>query len=362
MNQTKDIFLGYRQLTFGFDQLDEKDGEKLLLFIGKKINNCEAVTMGDVVGCFSEQPYAWSLRRILLLVENLLLDIKIQFLRDGLKLTPENMRSYLSDPDQFENIEIVKPEIVDKGTLTEAQRICGKLFAGHCDKDQNSQCRFIRKRFRNWKNSLNSFKRLADTGRYPGKNEIKSILALIEEFQAHYDPKAFIEFFIQKKDSLHNAFDQMAVLKSFYTDDIHVWNNLMEAVDAFKKDRQILEKDRQAKKALQQLIDLSESPEPYKRMVKIPELLSTVTPLHKKIIQERTDSRRIAVINDLKKKIEHIKSILNEKQANRDLRNRTLLPFQSLMRKISNAKHITLIDQFYDDASDAFDMALMMLE
>ncbi len=46
----------------------------------------------------------------------------------------------------------------------------------------------------------------------------------------------------------------------------------------------------------------------------------------------------------------------------RDLRNRALLPFQSLTRKISNAPHILLINQLADDASNEIDRTLPVLE
>ena len=252
--------------------------------------------------------------------------------------------------------------MVGPADLKTAQQLGNKLFGPIDVQGQNNLCRFIRKHLRIWEIELETYRKFADTGNYPGKHIIDTLLLLIEKHLSTHDPAEFIKAFIEQKDSLLEASVQFARLSNFYNYRIYIWNSLLEAVEMFGPDQETLKKDPDAKNALQRLYEIMTSPEPYDEIGEISGLIASVKAVHDVIVEQKTDAARSAAIDELEKKIKQITFVLDYKNASSDLRNKALLPLQTLRRNIQESSSIPFIQQYLQNAVDEFELALNLLD
>jgi len=380
-----DINLGFQQQTFDFDQSHGRDLKKVLTFIDCWIADNDHVTLDQVASHFAMQPDKWSPTYIPELLNTLFTDDKIHFIIEGKKIFPESVKTnfskadpsklrfqqtreifsvvktHLSDPAQWEYVEIIKPEKVKESDLIRAQHLGGKLFGTVGGASQNSLCRYLRKHLRMWKNDLEMFRKVAGKGPYPGTNEIQDGLALTGKLLNVHDPCEFIRTFINNEDRLSDATCQFAILEKFYKTQVYIWDALLKAVEDFKPNRTDLEENPDVKKALDALGTILTDPKPYSMIKEIRDLISIVKPVNDLIVEKQIASAKALAFEKMEKKIVKIVKVLDEKNANSDMRNKALFPLQSIKRKINAAASIQGIAGYLDKAIAEFDDAMDML-
>ena len=379
MNVIKNINMGYPQQTFDFDQSHTRDLKKILLFVDVWIADNDRAMLDQLVNHFSIQPDKWSETYILELLNNLFQDDKIHFIIYGKKILPENakthfsgndpsklpflqvrevfsvVRIHLSDPAQWQYVEIIKPEKVEEPDLLRVQHLGGKLFGDVGEVSQNGLCRYLRRHLRMWKNDLEMFQKVAGGGQYPGTNEIRKGLTLTRKLLNVHEPCEFIETFINNEDRLCDAGYHIAILEHFYKNQIYIWDALIKAVENFEPNRTVLEKDPDVKKTLEALCKIATDPKPYRMIKKVWDLISIVKPANDLIVEKQMISAKTLAVEKIEKMIDTIVKILDKKKANSDIRNKALFPLQTIKKKINMASSIQSIADFLDEATAQFD-------
>ena len=375
----KKINMGFSQQTFDFDRSREQNLKKVLTFIDSTIAGNDQVMLDQVVNHFSMQSDKWSKTLTQNLVNDLFKDDKIHFIIDGRKFLPEDIKTLLSEPvrsqsrfkqiretysiikthfsepDKWKNVEIIKPEVVEESVLLRAQHLGKKLFKYVVPMNQNRLCRNLRRHLRIWKSDLEEFQKVAGTGDYPGTNKIQKGLDLLDKLLSVHDPCKFIETFLNNEDRLCDAYSHFAILENFYKNQIHRWNALVEAVEDFKPNRMILEKDPDVEKALETLCNILKNPKPYSMIKEIIPLISVVKAANDPIVKKQIISAKALAIERIDKKIYKLVKILDEKNANGDTRNKALLPLQTSKKKIDMALSFQSITDYLEYAIDQFD-------
>ena len=82
--------------------------------------------------------------------------------------------------------------------------------------------------------SPTGFKPLADTGDYPGQEEITKALNVIKPLLASSESYKFIDQFNQRKNDLLDLSDNFHSLEQFYDNQRPVWEKLRSAYNRFK--------------------------------------------------------------------------------------------------------------------------------
>jgi len=375
----------FSQQTFDFDQSHERNLKKVLTFIDSRIADNNRLMLDQVVSHFSMQSDKWTKPLIRNLTNDLFKDDKIHFIIDGKKILSENIKAFLSESAQSQSIflqigetlsilkthlsntaqwkyiEIIKPEVVEESVLLRAKHLGKKLFKDVGPASQNSLCRNLRRHLRIWKSNLEEFRRVAGTGNYPGINEIQNVLDLSNKLLNVHEPCKFIETFLNNEDRLCDASSCFATLKNFYKNQIHVWNNLIKAVESFEPNRMLLEKEPDVKKALETLSKILKEPEPYSMIEKISGLISIVKTANDPVVEVQIASAKALAIEKIEKKIDKVVKVLDGKKANSDIRNKALFPLQTSKKKINMASSIQSIADYLDDTTDQFDSAMDIL-
>jgi DNA repair ATPase RecN len=119
-------------------------------------------------------------------------------------------------------------------------------------------------------------------------------------------------------------------LSDFYKNQIKTWEALRKAVDRFKPNQTALDKDEDASKALRRMNEILATPSPYKMLKEVSGLISRVEAVNDTMVEETRES----AVEEVDRKIAGVVSLLDEKYANDDLRNKALFPLQKIKKKI----------------------------
>lgn len=358
----KTTALRHKQLKFDFDQSDARNTKEILTHIDALIADNGHIILKDVLAKFAGKPYAWPEKRILQYIFDLFGDFKIRFLFNGEKIGPDDLKDLLNNASLWSNIEITKPEVVDKTNLIKAGHLGEKLFGSAGPEEQNDLCLYLRRNLRSWERDLNSFSQLANIRKYPGKNEIDNYLDLLLRLLSIHDPNEFILNVISRKHDLLIAYKNLKTLSDFYNNRIQIWDFMLKAIEEFKPNLTHLEKYPEIKSALARLELIINNPSPYNLIEDISDLVSTVKAANDDIVEKKTASFRTQATEDVVNKIAQILSILNRQNAGADLRNKSLFKLQKTKKLIDKSKNIQDISYYLDETMHEFDIALDLIE
>jgi len=350
--------LPLRQLKFGFDQQDKQHAAEVLARIDGYIANAQKVVVSDLMvdfGCGSKN---WSKERISMLLSELIHDDKIEFEFENIKIGKKEALRLLLKPSQCEAVGIVHAQIVADEDLIAARKLVKLLLGTEAPPKQNELCRILRKHLNGWKNDLEKFKRLADTGKFPGNSTIDAVRKPTERLLALHEPYRFIDAINRERQQLLNVSKIFIVLKEFYTVRIHVWYALVEALDAFRSNLSILQKDPRSETALQELCRIFHADEPFGLLDNVFELIATVKTVNDEIVLEQTTAARDAAHEKIEKMIQCVRCALDNTNAQRELRNRALYPLQGIKKGLGRANSLTSIEDLLNHAQDKLDLSL----
>src|SRR5690606_38131125 len=142
-------------------------------------------------------------------------------------------------------------------------------------------------KLRAWETCLNQYKPLAETGKYPGREEVGEGLTLIKALLACDESYKFIERFNERKDDLLDLSDHYHDLEHFYEHQRPTWDKLRTACDRFQLNRLELERDEKAGPALKRMQEILAAPSPYGLVKDAENLIATVDAVNKGLISAR---------------------------------------------------------------------------
>ncbi|HJX70414.1 MAG TPA: hypothetical protein VJ346_00625, partial [Bacteroidales bacterium] len=157
--------------------------------------------------------------------------------------------------------------------------------------------------------------------------------------------------FNEKSNELKDAFDDLSELKDFYSNQKQTWELLRNNLTIFKVNQTALEKDPGAKKALNRMIEIFNTPHPYGMLKDVNTLISTVQNVNDTMVKKHRES---AVI-EIDTKIKSLAALLDQHDADKDLRNKMLLPLQDIKKQIQTESSIPQIAFFVKDAQETFE-------
>ena len=205
---------------------------------------------------------------------------------------------------------------------------------------------------------FNGYKPLADTGAYPGGDEITQGLALIYPLLADTESKTFIERFNALKHDLLDVADQYHDLTHFYDHQRPIWERLRKAHDACQLNRLELEQDAQAGPALTRMQDIWSARRPYGLIKEADALINAVQAVNSSLLTDR----RAQVIAKIDGHIAALKQDMVTAQGDASLRAACLKPFDALREHVQKQDSLAHITQAEAEAVKEFDVAVKRIE
>ncbi len=353
----KSVDLGSRQLSLDFEPSGEKDKAAILGCVEGPEADGRPIPIDDLIMRLTDKPYGLDARRAAQLLLELVADYKLVVEKNGERLRPPDAKKVLASSSRWKNTVIAPGEVASPDELKEAAALCRDIFDPVVNGGQDEFNRFLRKRLRRWKNDLSSFRRTADRGVWPGRQEIETGLALIHLLLAVEDPRAFIRTVVENKSELTRVGGDVDVLTDFYKNKRELWNTLLKALEEFEPNREELEKNPDAGKALGELRGISEASDPYDRLGDVEALIAAAAEKNREIAANKLDAARETAMESLENRIAALSRLLEERKVAPNQKNRALFRLQKIKKKLLALDDARQVESCLDDVEEAYDLA-----
>jgi hypothetical protein len=352
----KDIKLGLRQLTFGFEKNVLKEQDLIMSCIKKQTEKNGHVILDEFVQ-YVKELHDLSEFEILQYIFWFAQDLKIHLRIDGKNLEPHKVKKVLLKSTE-QSVKIITNKSVDDSVFQDVksfhQKLSGEKSLDDYD-DQYDFARLLAKEIRDWESCLKSYRYTAQKPYFPGKKEIDDGLYFIKTISAKLDSFSLINAFYNNKEQILKLVDDVKTISGFYTKHIDIWETLIQSVEEFSENLPELKKDSGIAAGFDRLTQILSSSRPYDMIMEVGELLKNVKAYNDKIEENKTKQCRIAALSKVDNMIERMKVHLDAHKTGQDLRNKSLYSLRIINKSISKAKNIKRIDIYINEAEDKFD-------
>ena len=332
--------------------------EDLRSYLQLCASKSQQVVLHDLLEKRSLRPYGWPEDEVLLLLARLIVLGEISLMMDSTLLPIDKVYEAIATPAKRRKIVIRKRETSDPRAIHNARSLGKDLFAEMGPEGEDGLTNFLQSKLKAWQSALHGYKQLADTGNYPGGDEITQGLSLINPLIADKDSKKFIERFNSLKKELQDLADQFRDLEHFYVHQKSTWEKLRKSHTAFQLNRLELEKDAKAGPALRRMHDILAARSPYGLVKEADALITTVSAVNSSLLTTR---RAEAIV-----KIDAHIAVLNKDIAtalgDADLRTTCLKPLEALREQIQREQSLAHITQAEAEGVKDFDTAVSRIE
>jgi hypothetical protein len=283
---------------------------------------------------------------------------EISLIMDATVLPLDKVYEAITTPAKRRKIIIRKRETADPKAIQNARSLGKALFAEMGPDGEDGLMAFLQNKLRDWQRALQNYQPLADTGHYPGQDDITQGLTLIGPLLADQESRKFIERFTTLKNELLDLGDHYHDLAYFYDHQKPTWEKLRKAHAAFQLNRLELEKDRQAGPALKRMQDILTAPSPYGLIKETDTLINAVDGINAALLAER----RAQALAHIDAHLATLNQDIATAQGGAELRSACLKPLEALKEQVQKEDSIAYITQAEGEAIKAFDAAIGMIE
>jgi hypothetical protein len=307
---------------------------------------------------YSLRPYGWPEEDFLILVARLLVRGDISLMMDGALIPLDKVYEAVTTPNKRRKITVLKRHTSDPKAIQDARALGKELFSEMGPDGEDALFAFLQGKLRGWQTNLNSFKPLADTGGYPGKDEVNEGLAFCRKLLALDESNKFIGQFNGLEDDLLEYADQFQELEQFYEHQRPTWEKLRKACDRFQSNRVELERNAQAGPALKRMLDILVAPSPYGLIKEAEGLIGTVGTVNTALVAER----RTQMVEKIDAHLAALTRDIQVAGADDGIRASCLKPLQGLRQRVGAQESLAHIAQAEAEALLEFDAAVRRLE
>jgi hypothetical protein len=317
------------------------------------------VLLSEVVDRFAGIPWGWKPEwETVLLIARLFMAGEIKLVMEGADLDPAAAADPLTKTARFKQVSILKRKTADASALKRARELYKDLFQKLGRDEEDSLVADFRARLTDWQSSLKSFALTAATLHHPGRADIDAALTRLGAQLGIRDSYAFIEALLAARDDWLDAAEDIQDLVNFYTSQINAWRKLLDGLRGFADNAEALKKDAAAFKALAELTQIRDNPQPYKRVREIEPLLASLSAVNETLAQ----AKREKALLSLDAKLAEVQQQLTAHSAAPELCNKALSPLQSLKLRVASQTSIPQILFLQGQGGEAMDDAVSLIE
>ena len=318
----------------------------------------QKIYLNELAERFTKRPYGWPDWEVVLLVARLFMAGEALLKVDGGAILPREAIDYLTKSVKWKQVALLKRKATGIEDLKKARRLGQDVFGQIGPETEEGLFKFLVQQLSAWEQSLRKYEPLAQTGRYPGKKLIDDATQKICRLTAIHDSYEYFQAFNKAADDLHDLAEDVHLLQDFYGKQRSTWERLQTQFTAFKVNRDDLDKDPAAQKALVRMGEILAAPSPYGMLQETDKLIEAVQSVNDRLIGEK----RSYVLDRVEQGISHIHEVLEEYKAAAELSNQSLLPLQTIKKKIQSETSIPGIFYQEKQVSDAVEEAIARIE
>jgi len=329
-------------------------------YISLRASGSDRILLSDIVERFSKRPYGWPEAETILIVGRLAAAGRISFQMGGGTLPVKESFESLQNSRRRREISIIKKRQTDEAILKQARNLTQDLFSSMGPAPEKELFEFYSQHFEKWLSNLKSYKSKTDVGRFPGKQTIEKSSLILERLLNNNDSFDFFKQVVDNKNDYLDLEEDYRDIHEFFSNQIHTWQQLQQALRHFDKNRQSLDKNSEAKNALAELQSIESADSPYGLLHKVASLVDVVENVNTQLLSEK-QTTALGRIDD---KIKQLETEINKSGvATAELSNRLLRPLQLLKAELETETSISGIYMIQTETVDErFDDGLYELE
>jgi hypothetical protein len=302
---------------------------------------------------FARRPYGWSEWETVLLVIRLVRAGELSLKLNQTVLPIEKIYEQLNPPSRWRTIEVERRKAIGSAELQQARNLTRDIFGKLPPEDEDRLYAAIKGHLESWQQEFRQWSTLSNTG-YPGKSLADEGLALCDKLLSAPDSFTAIQQFTSHKDDLLDTADNHQELSHFFTNQKPVWDKLIKALREFEPNRPELEKDNDAKIALQRLEAIRTAPSPFGLLHEVEALVTKIDQVNSAAVAKT----RTHVLGHIDNQIARVSTDLDATKADADTRNRCLLKLQNLRQQAEAQTSLAHLYQLSTGSTDAADDAV----
>ena len=350
--------ISQRKLALGGEEGNPLALAELREFLQLKASNSRVI-LDEVVNRFTGIPWGWKPEwEVVLLIARLFMAGEIKLMMDSADLEPRAAVEPLTKSARFKQVSLLKRKVADAETLKRARKLHQDLFSNLPPEDQDGLVASMRSRLAGWQSELKGFAPLAASKHHPGLAVIDGATTLIGKQLAIADSFEFVEALVKGRDAWLDLADDAHDVTSFYKTQRPTWQRLLDALERYADNRDALERDIKAAVALGTLESIRDNPTPWSVVSQIEPLIATVDAINEALAQGKREHALLSI----DAKIAEVEQALDAAHADAPLRNRALLKLQEFKTKLAGLTSIPKIFYLQDQAGDALDIAMGMID
>jgi hypothetical protein len=347
------------QLLFQTGENNPEALEELRSYLQLSSMKSQQVVLHDMLEKrYSLRPYGWPDDEVLLLLARLFVLSEINLMMDSTLLSIDKVYEAITTPAKRRKVVIRKRETSDPKSIHDARSLGKDLFAEMGPDGENGLTNFLQVKLRGWQALLHGYKQLADTGNYPGEDEIAQGLTLIGPLITDKESRKFVERFNTLKRDLLDLADRFHDIEYFYEHQKPTWEKLRKAHAAFQLNRLELEKDTKAGPAVKRMQEILSAKIPYGYIKEADGLINAVNAVNSSLLT----GRRTQAIHKIDAHIMTLSKDIAAAQGDASLRVACLTPLEALREQVRMEESLAHITQAEGEAVKEFDAAVGRIE
>lgn len=178
------------------------------------------VMLDDLVEKFTRKPYGWPDWEVVLLIARLVMAGEITLKAEGAATTPKQAIDYLTKSVKWKQVSILKRKTTSATDLSKARKLGQEIFSNIGPDSEDGLFHFLRDQLTGWQQSLEGYRSLASTGKYPGGKGAAEGLTLSRKLIDIADTYEFFIAFNDGEEDLRDLSDDVLQLKDFLRNNV----------------------------------------------------------------------------------------------------------------------------------------------
>lgn len=264
-------------------------------YLEMQANRKLPTTMADVQSRYQAVPYGWQEIDIAYVVARLINDQKVTIKYAGTTVQPTNPKliDMLRKKSETGKTSIMKRMVVSAQKIRAVRDILRDYFDEmDVPEDEDGLVLHIVEKFTAEKAHYESLLARYGSHKYPDKLTVAASIEAMKDILAQQkDNQALIEYVIKKEDDLFDLKEKMQKVESFFKTQAALFDEAVKYEDALRADCEHIEKDEEAKQALDTIRLITLIPNSgsfnYSRIPELNSLMATVHTKHDAMLEKK---------------------------------------------------------------------------
>lgn len=343
--------IGQQTLNLSLPEYNPKATDEVREYIDLCTKTSKQIVVHDMITKrFSGRPYGWPDWEAMLILARLIVAGEIQFVMHSDILETKRVFEQISKTSNWRKITIKQRKTVDSQLLEQTRKLGQDLFGQMGPDNEDGLFSFFRERFSQWQGKLKEYKTLADTGNYPGANEMAEGLRHISVLLNDKESFRFINRLKELKNTLLDFAEDFHDIDTFYKTQRPVWEKLRKEYGKFQLNKFELEKEADAATALKRMKEILDSPTPYGMIHEAQSLISKVETINNNLIA----SYKKKALDKVEKLLDELDDELKKAKVDAEFKAKALKPLTDIKASIETQESIAHLQQLESRADSVF--------